>query len=206
MPRSLLLASLLALAPLACTVTVNSGDASPPADDAKPNGEGEAADADAGSDNAEGEGEGEGVGTLEAVPQTGMAACPADPGEDSYCTEDSKLAGQWVMADQVRIPEGAETVFEASHADDERQPSLTIAVEGDELYIKQVTCGSCARILGQGFRGSLSSMSDEQVAAVQARLGLPEDAPKLTSTQRWRDYAGEGAGAEALTAISTKTE
>lgn len=204
MRRSLLVLALSVVPLSACTVHVNDGGATPPSESA---GESSQAEAEgSGGDPADPDSpDSEPPPRAETAP-TGLPDCPAEPGDDSYCTRDGKLAGQWVMADQLRIPAGAEIIFEATHAEAERQPGLTVAVDGDDLYIKQVTCGSCARVMGQGFHGALSSMREEQITAVQARLGLPADSDPLTSVDRWRRYCIDGAGSEALTALSTRNE
>jgi len=199
--RSLPLVLALTLVPLACKVSTS--DTSAPAkdgadDEAKP----DADDADAGTAKPDGPK----PGRAADEDPGGLPECPADAGDDSYCTDDGKLAGRWVMADMLRIPASAELIFEAKHAEAEGQPSLSVAIDGDELYIKQVTCGSCARVLGQGFRGALSSMSEAQIRAVEDRLGLPEGRDVLTSTAQWREYAASEAGTEALTELSTVTD
>ena len=143
-----------------------------------------------------------------ATPSNDEAAeLPDCPGADdeTYCTEDNKLAGQWVPVDMLRIPADAEQLFHAPHPDVDRQPSLTIAVNGETLYLHQVSCGACARVIGQGFRGELSALSEAQLAAVQARLGLPADTAPLRSAEMWGGYV-TGEGASVLAELSLLSE
>lgn len=179
-----------------CVVKVNGGDASN-----QPAAEGSEA-VDRGGPTA--------VAPIEAEtpppadPHAELPDCPASPGEDMYCTEAGKLAGRWMMVDMLRVPEDAEPIFEAAPADHQRKPSLRIAVSGETLYLAHETCGSCARIMGQGFEGQLDALNEAQLLAVQARLGL-EGAPAMGSTQQWRDYAA-GEGQAALTELAARSE
>ena len=139
-----------------------------------------------------------------ADPHAELPDCPGAPDEDMYCTEAGKLAGRWMMVDMLRVPEEAESIFEAAPADHERKPSLRIAVSGETLYLAHETCGSCARIMGQGFEGQLDALSEDQLLDLQARLGL-EGAAAMGSAPQWRDYAG-GEGQAALTELAARTE
>jgi hypothetical protein len=186
---------------LACVVKVNEGGSGSPPDDkdqpeesTKPN--------TTGSEVAEPEVEGEQPGRASA-PE--VLDCPADADVDTYCTDDKKLAGRWAPVDTVRPPASAETIFEAKHADLEKQPSLVIAVEGEMLYIQRVTCGDCRRIIGHGFSGDLATMSDTQIRAVQTKLGLGRDAPLLDTADAWRKYVSEDPGKTAMSKLSTVT-
>lgn len=196
--RRLSAVALLSLLPLACAVNVNegaSGDQPGEFDDAaQPNGS-EVGEPEVSEPEAEGE-----------PPARATAAelpdCPADADADTYCTPDGKLAGRWVLVDTLRPPTSAQTVFESTHPDIEQQPSLTILLDGETLYIRQVTCGSCRRVIGQGFRGDLVALSDEQLRALQTKLGLAADAPLLDSAAGWRRYASGEPGKTALTELS----
>jgi hypothetical protein len=175
---------------LGCTVTTASVDAD--ADAPKP--DSKAADADTNEPAAK--------QARAPSPASELAECPkAAEGPVSYCTEDDKLAGSWSMVDKVRIPDDVEIIFNAEGSDTRQQSSLMIAVRGDELYIRHVTCGSCRRILGQGFVGHLSHMNAEQVAAMQATLGLGEDVELLDSGEKWASFARGEAGLAMLTEI-----
>jgi hypothetical protein len=162
-------------------------------DDSKPNG--------SGSEVTEPEAEGEPPARASA-PQ--LPDCPADADADTYCTPEGKLAGRWVPVDTVRPPTSAETVFEATHTDIEQQPSLAILLDGETLYIKWVTCGSCRRVIGFGFSGDLAAMSDEQLRAMQTKLGLARDAALNDSAAGWRRYVTGEDGKAALTELSKR--
>lgn len=193
--RRLAACALLSLLPLACVVHVSeAGSGEQPgkldqSESSKPNGSGV----------AEPEAEGEPPARAGA---TELPDCPADADADTYCTDDGKLAGRWVLVDTLRPPTSAAIVFEATHPDMEPQPSLTILLDGETLYIKWVTCGSCRRVIGHGFGGTPTALSDEQLRALNTKLGLPADAPLLDSADAWRRYADGEPGKAALTELS----
>jgi hypothetical protein len=191
--------TLLSLLPLACVVQVNdggSGDAPGQGDEAsKPNG--------SGSEVTEPEAEGEPPARA-SVPE--LPDCPADADADTYCTEDGKLAGRWVPVDTVNPPASAVAVFEALHPELEKQPSLVIKLDGETLYIEKVTCGSCRRVIGQGFSGQLDVLSDEQLRALQTKLGLGREPPLLDTAEAWRAFAGQDPGKALLTKLSTAVD
>lgn len=199
--RRLAAATLLSLLPLACAGNVSEGgsgdqpDAVDQPDVSKPDTPG----SDVSSPELEGE-----PPARAAVAE--LPDCPADADADTYCTDDGKLAGRWVPVDTLRPPTSAQTVFEATHPDIERQPSLVILLDGETLYIKWVTCGSCRRVIGHGFQGELAALSDEQLRALQTKLGLPADAPLLDSAAAWRRYVSDEPGKTTLTELSKHVE
>jgi hypothetical protein len=190
------LASVLLLLPLACVVKVNDGGSGEPPDDqdepSKPN--------TTGADLASPEVEGEPPKRAEAPD------CPADADVDTYCTEDGKLAGRWVPVDTLHPPAGAQPIFDAQHPDLEKQPSLTISLEGETLYIEKVTCGSCRRVIGDGFSGDLDALNDEHLIALQVKLGLSLEAPLLDSAEAWRSFAGDERGKGMLMELSASVD
>jgi hypothetical protein len=188
-------ALLLLLLPLACVVHVREGgsgdqpEALDQSEASKPNG----------PEVSEPEVEGE----PPARASTPSAAdCPADADADTYCTQAGKLAGRWVPVDTLRPPTSAQVVFEATHADIEQQPSLSILLDGETIYIKWIHCGSCRRVIGFGFSGDLAAMSDEQLRALQTKLALPPDSGLLDSGAAWRRYVDGDAGKATLTELS----
>ena len=66
--------------------------------------------------------------------------------------------------------------------------SLVVAVEGERLWVRQVTCGMCRRIMGWSFVGDLPKLGEDQLRAIQTRLGLPASAPTLKTAKDWRDF------------------
>jgi hypothetical protein len=201
--RRLLLPALLSLLPLACSVNVREGGSGEQPDQhedeaSKPNGPG-ATEPEPVSPEVEAE-------PPPRAPVPELPDCPADADADTYCTEDGKLAGRWVPVDTVRPPAGAQPIFESTHADLEKQPSLTISVEGETLYIEKVTCGSCRRVIGRGFSGALDAMSDEQLRALQNKLGIGREPTLLDSAEAWRSYAAQDPGKSSLTRVATTTE
>lgn len=133
---------------------------------------------------------------------TDLPDCPADADAGTYCTADGKLAGRWVLVDMLRPPTSAQIIFEAKHLDIHQQPSLVILLDGETLYIKAVTCGACRRVMGNGFAGVLTALSDEQLRALELGLGLAADAPLLDSAAAWRGYVDSEPGKTALTELS----
>jgi hypothetical protein len=199
--RRLPFPALLLLLPLACSVNVREGGSGeqPHAHEdqtSKPDGSG-ATNPEVADPELEGE----------PPPRaaTGLPDCPADADADTYCTEDGKLAGRWVPVDTLRPPASAQTVFEATHPDMEKQPSLVIKLDGETLYIEKVTCGSCRRVIGWGFSGQLDALSDEQLRALQTKLGFGRDPVLLDSAEAWRNFAA-GDGKATLTRVAATTE
>jgi hypothetical protein len=135
------------------------------------------------------------------APTSQLPDCPADADADTYCTEDGKLAGRWVPVDTLRPPQSAQPIFEAKPTGIEKQPSLTILLEGETLYVEKVTCGSCRRVIGWGFSGELDALSDDQLRAIQTKLGLDRE-PLLDSPEAWRIFAGQDPGKAALTKLA----
>ena len=210
-PRALLSSLPLALTLLAsaCSVSVSSGSGS---SDPKPN-SGEQVDnddakPDSGGDEGDSGGD-EGSDTPELTAANALEDCPSEAGRDqltNYCTDAGKLAGQWVPVDMLKVPADAEIVFHHKPEGVKEAPELSVALVGQRLYIRQVTCGACRRVLGQGFAGHLAHLSEEQMRAVQAQLGLSEDMPLLNTPDQWRSFASDERGKGALTEIAGKTE
>lgn len=205
--------SLLPLSASGCSVTVNEGSSAKPdaadagqdGDGAGPGEDGDAADEDGGEGADDGP-----APTIETASATeALPPCPEQARGESYCTEDGKLAGEWMPVDMLRVPEDAQVIFEASEgptAGGSRQPSLTIAVDGEMIYLRHVTCGACRRELGDGFRGQLSAMTAEQTQAMQAKLGLDASMPVLDTAEKWENFASDARGEPALKAIASKTD
>lgn len=129
--------------------------------------------------------------------------CPSEPRMPVYCTDAGKLAGAWTMADMVHIPSDALVVFEAQGTSQER-PSLLVAQLGETLYLRHDTCGACARIIGYGFSGQPSAMTEAQLRDLQASLGLPSELPAMTSLAAWTSYCAGDSGRAALTEIAQR--
>ncbi len=71
--------------------------------------------------------------------------------------------------------------------------SLTVRVRGRYLWIRRVTCGACAAIVGWGFAGDLAALSDSQLLFVQAAAGFPEGPPLRTAA----DWEGATAALDS---------
>jgi hypothetical protein len=83
-------------------------------------------------------------------------------------------------------PAAAEAIHEESAPPFSR--SLLIAIEGERLWIKMVTCGTCRRVTGWAFVGDLERMSDEGLQGLAQRLRLPADTPLLRTSAEWRSF------------------
>ncbi len=64
--------------------------------------------------------------------------------------------------------------------------SLVVALEGDRLWFRLVSCGACRRIMGRAFVAELSKLSDAQLKDIQLRVGLPADVRPLHTPDAWR--------------------
>lgn len=199
----------LGLALLLPACVVKSGSGGGPSDEPKPNtgGELESAEPEGEAAEAGGEADTDGPPPRGEVEAEELADCPE--GDEArraiahYCTEDGKLAGEWVPVDTLRIPDDAEVIFHDPGTSTEGNTELTLAIRGeDELYIRHVTCGQCRRVIGQGFSGHLAAMSPEQIRELETQLGLAEDMPVLETTETWKSFAGDPRGSEALTKLA----
>jgi hypothetical protein len=190
------------LVPLACTVNTMRADADAP----KQDGSADSQQADPTDPDAARE-DGDDKPARASLAADELPDCPAENGTFVvYCTKANKLAGRWMAVDALEIPDDVEIIFNAEGPDSSRQSSLLIATRGDELFIKHVTCGSCRRVLGQGFAGHLSHMSEDQILGVQAQLGLGDDVGVLATGTDWASFARDERRNEVLTEIATITE
>lgn len=214
MLRALPALLVLCLVQVGCTTTSAQVDTDQP----KPNSKSDLGDADADkapADDADADNKShEDKPSRAPIAAAELPECPSAADSRSvlvnYCTEagteTAKLAGAWVPVDTLRIPDDVEIIFNATGSDDAQRPSLLIAVRGDQLFVRQVTCGMCARVLGQGFAGHLSHMSAEQLAAMQTQLGLGDEIPTLTSVEAWTSFASAEQGKATLTTFAGKAE
>jgi hypothetical protein len=127
-----------------------------------------------------------------------LADCPVDRDADSLCTASGKLAGRFGPVDTIRVATDAEVIYASAEVGTE-QKSLTIAVQGETLWIRAVECGSCRRVMGVGFEGQLDQLSAEQLEQVRARFGIAGN--ELTTAQAWRTYATSPEGRAQLDAL-----
>lgn len=204
MPRRALRALLtVCLLPLACTT---SSTTKPDADEPKPSSDADSSVSPIFSDTDPPEDDDD-IVRASPTPVVELPDCPPEPEPlVPYCTEANKLAGHWMPVDMLKIPDGVVVIFNAEGPDSSKQTSLLIATHGDALYIRHVTCGGCRRVLGQGFVGHPSHMSEAQVRALQTQLGLDKDAPLLDSADQWARYCSDPHGKAALTKIAGKAE
>lgn len=200
------LPALLALCSITigCTVSTTKADADTP----KPNTSAEPEPDWSDTDPGEPEPDPNEQPPIARAPAEELPACPTEQGNAlaNYCTEDGKLAGTWVPVDLLKVPDDVVVIFNAEGPDTSKQTSLLIATRGDALYIKQVTCGACRRVLGRGFAGQLSHMSEAQLRELQTQLGLAQDLPLLEDAAKWTSFCADERGKAALTQIASKAE
>lgn len=115
--------------------------------------------------------------------------CPEKNDHELTFCHDGRVTGIWAMVDTVHgvPPAGAEIIREEPRREFAPGRSLTVALEGDRLWIKLISCGACRRVMGWSFVGDLSKLSDKQLSVAQARIGLPETLPPLRTPKAWRD-------------------
>lgn len=201
LPRALPALLAVCLIPLACTVTTTQVDGNEP----KPSSSADTKVADPAEPDPANDDDDSKPNRV-APPTSELPDCPSGGSLPSYCTDEGKLAGQWILVDTLKIPDDVEIIFNAENADASNQTSLLIAIRGEELYIKHVTCGACRRVLGQAFTGQLAHMSETQVRGMQTQLGLADDTPLLASADAWQSFCIDDAGKAALAQLAEKSE
>lgn len=199
------LALFLPLALTACVVHVKKGSGS---DTSKPNTDGSDADEAKPDTATETTPEGDADSDPARAEAPSLAECPAEAPEGgaNYCTEDGKLAAFSGPVDRVKVPESAEKLFYQEGTDTERKTYLAISAVGETLYIRHVTCENCRRVLGKGYTAHLDHMSEEQVKALQAELGLDAEMAALTTAAAWKDFASNERGMGTLVGLAAKAE
>ncbi len=107
-----------------------------------------------------------------------------------YCGEAGVIVGVYAPVDKVRgvPPPEASTVREEPRMELAPGASLTIAAEGERLWVHRVTCGGCKQVMGWAFVGDLPGMKDDQLRDLQKRLEIGEDAPLLSTVEDWRIF------------------
>lgn len=103
------------------------------------------------------------------------------------CDPSGRVIGLWLPVDAAphELPASAVVLCDQQRPESIPQRSLAIRLEGDRLWIRYVSCGACARVMGHAFVGLLSQLDAEQLRFAQTRVGLPAE-PLLTSAEAWR--------------------
>lgn len=117
--------------------------------------------------------------------------CPgAGAKPEPLCDKAGRVAGVWALVDTVDgvPPPQAEVIRDEPLSPGQPGRSLVVAVEGERLWFRQVTCGMCRRIMGWSFVGDLPKLGEDQIRAIQTRLALPTNAPTLRTANDWRDF------------------
>ncbi len=114
------------------------------------------------------------------------------------CAKDGRVAGVYQPADFLHQspPDSAEILVESRTPPNlpaSRGESLMVALDGQRLWIRKITCSACRRIIGTAFIGELPMMESDDLLKLQRLLSLPADIP-LTSPDHWRAaYLPEGS-------------
>jgi hypothetical protein len=119
------------------------------------------------------------------------APCPAeDAALGPFCDHAGRVSGVWAMVDTVHgvPPREADVIRDEPVLQKSPGRSLVVALEGERLWFRLVTCGMCRRVMGYAFVGDLPRLSDEQLRAIETRLGLPPSTPPLRTAKEWRDF------------------
>lgn len=132
---------------------------------------------------------------------------PAEPAADcaagpevvhAYC-EGTSVVGQWTAVDRMTVPDDAVELFMAAApgSGGSRGRRLTVAVRGEELFLRFVTCGACRRVLGEAFEGRLDQLDEPQVLHVQETLGLKGE-PAMGTAAAWTAFTKSAEGSRKL--------
>lgn len=129
--------------------------------------------------------------SMSALPRAFAALgepCAADT-DKIMCGSDGRIAGIRVPVDHALdgAPPQAENIRHESPDEPARRHGLDVAVEGERLWIRLVTCGTCRRIMGSAFVGDLPRLSAAQLKLVQRLVGVPDDKPLQTAAD-WRAH------------------
>ncbi|MBI3203481.1 MAG: hypothetical protein HYZ29_18225 [Myxococcales bacterium] len=112
---------------------------------------------------------------------------PAKSSRTVLCNASGRVTGIWAPVDTVdgTPPAGAQVIRDEPRRDFAPGRSLTVALEGERIWVRLVSCGACRRVMGWAFVGDLSLLSDEQLDSLQERVGLPAS-PRLGTAAAWR--------------------
>ena len=127
-----------------------------------------------------------------AFVRLGEACSDADAGKlpAELCDARGSVAAVIAMVDTVGDfpPASAEVIANRARSEFAPGEELTIALEGERLFVRHVTCGACRRVLGFAVVADLNRLQDDGLRMVQARAGLAADAPLLPNANAWREY------------------
>jgi hypothetical protein len=103
------------------------------------------------------------------------------------CDRRGRVAGVRVPVDLVQgvPPASAERIHAEEQSGIPRGTALVVALEGERLWIRRVTCSMCRRVLGWSFVGDLERLEDADLRELQSTIGLPPS-PLLRSREDWR--------------------
>jgi len=118
--------------------------------------------------------------------------CPADvdPGQTSFmCDAEGRVAGMAVPVDHAHDvpPASAEEIFtmHTEPAPGEHQRNVKIALEGERIWVRYVTCTQCRRVLGWAFVGDLQRLTKAHRRRLQRALSIPVFDEPVTAAD-WR--------------------
>jgi hypothetical protein len=110
------------------------------------------------------------------------------PGE--ICGSDGRVAGVFVMVDTAGPfpPESAERIRHEPRVQFAPGHELEVALEGERLFVKNVSCAACRRVMGRAMVADLARLDDAGLRIVENVTGLPSDAPLLRDAEAWRKF------------------
>jgi hypothetical protein len=105
------------------------------------------------------------------------------------CGRGGRIAAIVAPVDVVDWPEpaGAELLVERSGARGGQSTSRRVLLEGDRLWIRDVTCGSCARVIGLAAVVELRALTPAAVEELRGLLGIDAHVPLRTPAD-WRAF------------------
>lgn len=109
---------------------------------------------------------------------------PMIPGSIT-CSREGRVSGVYQAVDFLPAPpvdavilsEPKEIVFAST---------AYVALDGETIWIRRVTCGGCRRIVGWSFIGNVSELSLRQLLTLQSDIGLEATVPALESAAEWQ--------------------
>ncbi len=109
---------------------------------------------------------------------------PMVPGSTT-CSRAGRVSGVYQPADLIPAPP-VDAVILSEPKEIVFTNTAYVALSGETLWIRRVTCEGCRRVLGWSFIGSLPELSPRQLLILQSDIGLDASVPALASAADWR--------------------
>jgi hypothetical protein len=117
----------------------------------------------------------------------GAPCRPSVPaGVETTCGTNDRVAVVRLPVDYLfEPPATAERLFDGPTGDARRRGHRVVALVGERLWVHDVTCGACRRVLGEAYVVELPFAPPDALLDLQRRLGLPTTRP-LATARDWR--------------------